>query len=92
MNIFIALGVALLLIGIPAGLIAGIFKILIFRDFKLDQAWFDYGPSLVHLNFKRKHEKDFVIKAIYSFFAYTANFLVYGGLFFFFIGFFKRLI
>lgn len=91
MNAFIALGVGCLLIGIPASLIAGIFKILIFRGFKLDQTWFDYGPSLAHLNFRQRPEKDFAIKAIYSFFAYTAKFFVYGGLLFFLIGFFKRL-
>ncbi len=92
MNAFIALVVACLLIGVPASIIAGILKVLIFRDFKLDLVWFDYGPRLAHLNFKQRHEIDFVIKAFYSFFAYAANFFVYGGLFFFLIGFFKRLI
>ncbi len=90
MNAFIALGVVCLSIGIVASLLAGIFKILIFRDFKMDQAWFDYGPNLQHLNFKLKKEKDFVKKAIYSFSAYTANFFVYAGLILFLIGFLKR--
>jgi hypothetical protein len=47
MNFLIALEVICLAIGIFAALIAGIFKILIFRDFKLDQAWLDYGPKHV---------------------------------------------
>jgi hypothetical protein len=86
MNFFIALGVVCLAIGIFAALIAGIFKILIFRDFKLDQVWFDYGPRLQHLNFNLRNEKDFFRKALYSFFSYIANFFIYGGLLMFLIG------
>lgn len=86
MNLFIALGVFCFLIGIPASLIAGIFKILIFRDFTLDQAWFDYEPSLQHLNFNLRNEKDFLRKALFSFFSYVAKFFIYGGLLMFLIG------
>ena len=63
MNAFIALGVVCFSIAIVTGLIAGIFKIFIFRDFKMDEAWFDFGPSIKHLNFKLRKEngKDFLL-------------------------------
>jgi hypothetical protein len=86
MNFVIALGAICLAIGILVGLIAGIFKILIFRDFRLDQAWLDYGPRLQHLNFNLRNEKDFFRKALYSFFSYIAYFFIYGGLLMFLIG------
>ncbi len=90
MTAFLAFGVVCWSIAIVSSLIAGVFKILIFRDFKMDQAWFDYEPSLKYMNFKLRKEKDFAIKAIHSLFCLITNTFSIIGFILIAIHFFKN--
>jgi hypothetical protein len=93
MNILIALAVVCISISVVTGLIAGIFKILIFGDFKMDAAWFDYKLTFQQLRWewidKEKNKIKFAFRVAFFFFSHLANTCFLIGIVLFAVGFLR---